>query len=397
MNLCMIGIDFQQANLAAREPVSLVQGQVEALLPKIRKHSGILGCVLLCTCNRTELYLHVQDSDLDPLRVLTQVIGVPYEVYQPISVVRKNDAVVHHLFEVAAGMQSQIFGDDQILSQVRNAIALSRKLGCADSILDTLFRHAVTGGKRVKTETHLIGVPTSAAHRAIEKAQQLLGDLQGKRAVVIGNGEMGRLAAQLLVQAGCLVTVTLRTYRHGVTVVPAGCATHPYDERVSIIENADLVVSATTSPHYTLTAEQLCHLKRLPKLMLDLAMARDIESTISELTQVLNLDDFGQFADENAADRNAANEILEEECAEFYAWHEYRKALPLIAEIKDTAVERVKYDHAFSELYAEKDLDGLTELAVHKTIDMLLGGMKEILTAAQVQSCLSKMQKGSGK
>lgn len=393
----MIGIDFQQANIAIREPISLMQGQVEALLPKIRKYSGILGCVLLCTCNRTELYLHVQNFDIDPLVVLTQVIGVSYEVYQPISVIRKNDAVVHHLFEVAAGMQSQIFGDDQILSQVRNAITLSRKLGCADSILDTLFRHAVTGGKRVKTETRLIGVPTSAAHRAIEKAQQILGALQGKHAVVIGNGEMGRLAAQLLVQAGCLVTVTLRTYRHGVTVVPAGCATHPYDERISIIENADLVVSATTSPHYTLTAEQLCHLKTLPQLILDLAMPRDIDSTIGERTQVLNLDDFGQLADENAADRKAAYEILEEEYAEFQAWHEYRKALPLIAEIKDTAVARVRYDHSFSERYADNDLDGLTELAVHKTIDMLLGGMKEILTAAQIQSCLSKMQKGSGK
>lgn len=393
----MIGIDFQQANIAIREPISLVQGQVETLLPKIRKYSGVLGCVLLCTCNRTELYLHVQNFDIDPLVVLTQIIGVPYEVYQSISVIRKNDAVVHHLFEVAAGMQSQIFGDDQILSQVRNAITLSRKLGCADSILDTLFRHAVTGGKRVKTETRLIGVPTSAAHRAIEKAQQILGDLQGKRAVVIGNGEMGRLAAQLLVQVGCLVTVTLRTYRHGVTVVPAGCATHPYDERISIIENADLVVSATTSPHYTLTAKQLCHLKRLPKLILDLAMPRDIDSTIGERTQVLNLDDFGQLADENAADRKAAYEILEEEYAEFQAWHEYRKALPLIAEIKDTAVARVRYDHSFSERYADNDLDGLTELAVHKTIDMLLGGMKEILTAAQIQSCLSKMQKGSGK
>lgn len=393
----MIGIDFQQANIAIREPISLVQGQVEALLPKIQKYSGVLGCVLLCTCNRTELYLHVQNFDIDPLVVLTQVIGVPYEVYQSISVIRKNDAVVHHLFEVAAGMQSQIFGDDQILSQVRNAITLSRKLGCADSILDTLFRHAVTGGKRVKTETRLIGVPTSAAHRAIEKAQQILGDLQGKHAVVIGNGEMGRLAAQLLVQAGCLVTITLRTYRHGVTVVPAGCATHPYDERISIIENADLVVSATTSPHYTLTAEQLYHLKTLPQLILDLAMPRDIDSTIGERTQVLNLDDFGQLADENAADRKAAYEILEEEYAEFQAWHEYRKALPLIAEIKDTAVARVRYDHSFSERYADNDLDGLTELAVHKTIDMLLGGMKEILTAAQIQSCLSKMQKGSGK
>lgn len=397
MNICMTGIDFQCANLSAREPISFVQGQVEALLPKIRAFDGVAGCALLATCNRTELYLHTTHPDIDPLFVLCKAAGLLYETYQAISTVRTDQDAVAHLMEVASGMQSQIFGDDQILSQVRGAIALSRRLNCADSVLDTLFRHAVTGGKRVKTETHLIGVPTSAAHRGVEKARTALDGLNGKRAVVIGNGEMGRLAASLLYQAGCDVTVTLRTYRHGETIVPAGCKTHPYDDRLTVIDGADLVVSATTSPHFTLTHEQVQSMQTPPRLIVDLAMPRDIDGEISQLTTVYNLDDLGQLADENAGEREAARQILEEEQTEFYAWYEYRKALPLIAEIKDTAVARVKYDHAFSGLYADGDLDGLTELAVHKTIDMLLGGMKEILTAAQVQSCLSKMQKGNGK
>ncbi|MFQ9125996.1 MAG: NAD(P)-dependent oxidoreductase [Butyricicoccaceae bacterium] len=90
----------------------------------------------------------------------------------------------------------------------------------------------------------------------MRRAERFFGTLAGKRAVVIGNGEMGRLAARTLVEAGCAVTVTLRTYRHGETVVPQGCATVPYDRRMERIEGADLVVSATTSPHFTLTAEQ---------------------------------------------------------------------------------------------------------------------------------------------
>lgn len=397
MNICMAGIDFQRAALSAREPVSFVQGQVELLLPKIHAVSGVQGCVLLATCNRTELYLHTESGDLDPLLVLCQAANIPYEQYVPISTVRRNREAVSHLMEVASGMQSQIFGDDQILSQVRNAITLSRKLSCADSVIDTLFRHAVTGGKRVKTETHLIGVPSSAAHRGVEIARDRLGGLNGKRAVVIGNGEMGRLTATLLHEAGCDVTITLRTYRHGITIVPPGCKTHPYEDRLTIIDGADLVVSATTSPHFTLSADQVAEMRQKPQLIVDLAMPRDIDDKISAWTEVLNLDHLGQLADENAAERYAARQILEEEQTEFYAWYEYRKALPLIAEIKDTAVERVKYDHAFSGLYADGDLDGLTELAVHKTIDMLLGGMKEMLTAAQVQACLTKMQKGNGK
>lgn len=393
----MVGIDFQRANITDREPITLVQGQVQALLPVLRAIPGISGCVVLATCNRTELYLHTDGTIIDPLAVLTQALHVPYTTYKPLAIVRTEQQAIWHLLEVASGMRSQIFGDDQILSQVRTAIGLARAQGCADALLDTLFRHAVTGGKRVKTETHLIHVPTSAAHRSVQKAEQFFGSLRNLRAVVIGNGEMGRLTASLLKQAGCHVIVTLRTYRHGQTIVPAGCTTHPYENRVECIDGSDLVISATTSPHYTLTAKQIQSMQHPPRLAIDLAMPRDIEQESSRWMPVLNLDDLGHLTDENASDRALAYQILEEEQAEFLAWYEYRKALPLIAQIKDTAVTRVKYDHAFSGLYADHDLDGLTELAVHKTIDMLLGGMKEILTATQIQSCLSKMKKGNAK
>ena len=128
MNICMTGIDFQRANLSAREPVSFVQGQVETLLPKIRAFDGVLGCALLATCNRTELYLHTEHPDIDPLFVLCKTAGISYDAYTAISTVRTDQDAVAHLMEVASGMQSQIFGDDQILSQVRNAITLSRRL-----------------------------------------------------------------------------------------------------------------------------------------------------------------------------------------------------------------------------------------------------------------------------
>lgn len=397
MNICMAGIDFHSASLAEREPVSFVAGQVENLLPKIRETEGVLGCVLIATCNRTELYLHTENQAINPLALLTRAAGVSFAAYQEIASIRREDDAITHLFEVAAGMQSQIFGDDQIVSQVRDAIALARKLHCADSVLDTLFRYAVTSSKRVKTETRLIGVPASAAHRGVARAQEILGTLRGKRVVVIGNGEMGRLAATLLYEAGCQVTITLRTYRHGETVVPAGCATYPYEERCQIIDGADLVVSATTSPHYTLCRAQIEGLEHPPALLVDLAMPRDIEAMDGMGIRVLNLDDLGTLEDENAGERMAAHAILDEEKAEFYAWYEYRKALPLIAQMKDTALVRVRHDRSFSALYTENDIDELIELAVHKTVDMLLGGMKEGLTAVQMQTCLDKMQKGTVK
>src|SRR5699024_11181096 len=120
---------------------------------------------------------------------------------------------------------------DQILTQVRDAAALARDAQTIDSVLDTLFRRAVTAGKRVRTEVRLTGVPTSAAAAGVRRAQDFFGSLEGRRAVVIGNGEMGRLAATALRAQGCAVTVTLRSYHHGETIVPAGCDTFPYDRR----------------------------------------------------------------------------------------------------------------------------------------------------------------------
>ncbi len=176
---------------------------------------------------------------MDVLAVLAKAADVDAEDYRAVSVHRSGDAAVHHLMAVAAGMESQIFGDDQIVSQVRGAAALAREAGTMDAVLDTLFRRAVTAGKRVRTETRLTGVPASAAAAGVRRAETFFGTLREKKAVVIGNGEMGRLAAAALHARGAAVTVTLRTYRHGETVVPSGCAAWPYDQRYELMGGAE--------------------------------------------------------------------------------------------------------------------------------------------------------------
>lgn len=348
MNLTMTGIDFIHAPMAQRERVSFVRGQVQALLPQIAEMPGVSGCVLLATCNRTELYVHGEENvSLDPLAMLARAAGFDAAAFRGLSVTRSGEACVQHLMAVAAGLESQIFGDDQILTQVRDAAALARDAQVMDSVLDTLFRRAVTAGKRVRTEVRLTGVPASAAAAGVRRAQDFFGSLEGRRAVVIGNGEMGRLAAAALRAQGSAVTVTLRSYHHGETIVPAGCDTFPYDRRCEVLEGADLAVSATTSPHFTLTAQQIRDLHQPPRLLLDLAMPRDIEQAAGEDSRVTlyNLDDLGDLDDSrNDAAKQAAVRILDEEQEEFYRWHAYRQALPVIAAVKDTALARLRFD-----------------------------------------------------
>ena len=398
MKLCMAGIDHVSAALEQREKLSLVRGQVQAVLPRIAERTGC-AAVLLATCSRTELYLHAEGERVlpDAAEVLCEAAGAP--ACRPFLVQRTGGEAVRHLMQVSAGMQSQIFGDDQIVSQVKDAAALARELKTADAVLDTLFRRAVTAGKRVRTETRLTGVPASAAQAGVRRAERFFGTLAGKRAVVIGNGEMGRLAARALVEAGCAVTVTLRTYRHGETVVPSGCETLAYDRRYEALAGADLAVSATTSPHFTITADRLGALAHPPRLLLDLAMPRDIEPAAAQDTRVtlLNLDDLGDLGDPNAAARAAAERIIREETAELTAWHDYRQALSVIAAVKDAAQERLRFDKSYGALVRQGDADSLAELAVSKTVDLIFGGLKGAVDAETIARCLERIRKGSGK
>ena len=395
MKLCMAGIDAS-APFEEREKLSLVRGQVQAMLPRIAEQTGC-AAVLLATCSRTELYLHAEGERAlpDPAEALCRAAGVAVSAF----VTRREGAdAVRHLMHVAAGMQSQIFGDDQIVSQVKDAVALAREAKTTDAVLDTLFRRAVTAGKRVRTETRLTGVPASSAEVGVRRAERFFGSLAGRRAVVIGNGEMGRLAARALVRAGSEVTVTLRTYRHGETLVPQGCGTVPYDRRLDAIEGADLVVSATTSPHFTLTAAQMQTLLCPPRLLLDLAMPRDIESTAAGAqTALFNLDDLGDLGDADDTSRETAECILDEETREFFAWLNYRAALPLIAKIKSAAIERVRHMRDYDALAAEGDAETLAELAVSRAVELVLGGMKEKVNVQSMKDCLEHIRKGSGR
>lgn len=386
LNLWMAGLDHESAAIAQREKLSFVEGQVAALDAAIKEDESVSGCVLLSTCNRTELYISALDgATIDPSVILYRAAGLKE---MPAMQIRRGQEAARHLMEVAGGLRSQIVGEDQIGTQVKRALEIARKAKSTDGVLETLFRYAVTAGKEIRTQVKLISVPRSAAAMGVALAEQMLGGLAGCRAVVIGNGEMGRLACGELTARGAQVTVTLRSYRHGETVVPRGCKTIDYENRMHAIAQAQLVISATTSPHYTVTADQLSALPSCPRLMIDLALPRDIEPQAGELTILKNMDDLGKFSEEGTQEREKAEEIIDRQMNRFLEWLHYRDALPLIEQLSQTAFQRV---------YTGEGDEDLIRTAVEKTIDMMLGGMKEAVTPQLLEGILSKMQRaGTG-
>lgn len=279
----MAGVDHTTAAVAERERFAFTKTQVGQALAFFLTQPGVSGAVLLCTCNRTELYLSVRTgAQIDPAALLAQAARFPV---QPVGLIqaRAGNEAVRHLMKVTCGLCSALRGDDQILTQVRKALEQARAAGATDAALETLFRLSVTAAKKVKNQVQLRAVPVSAAAAAVEKLAEQLGHLSGHRALVIGNGEMGRMAAQLLVRAGCVVTVTLRSYHHGENIIPYGCQTVSYDERLHAAAEADILLSATASPHFTLTRAMLESLPPAARQCVDLAVPRDIDPDAAKL------------------------------------------------------------------------------------------------------------------
>ena len=142
---------------------------------------------------------------------------------------------MEHLFYLTSGLKSQILAEDQIITQVKDALALSREAYCTDNVLEVLFRMAVTAAKKVKTQVSFSRANSSVIHQAIERLEDQGFSLQGKTCMVIGNGEMGKVTALALKEAGADVTVTVRQYRSGIVTIPQGCDRINYGERLEFL------------------------------------------------------------------------------------------------------------------------------------------------------------------
>lgn len=385
----MSGLEHSQVPISLRERLSFTKQQTGEMVRKLHSFPQVSGCVLISTCNRTELYLSCTE-EVVPGKLLCQAAGAEYPLYQDAFVTLSEKDAVQHLMEVAAGIRSRIFGEDQIISQVKDAIAIAREAGAADSVLETLFRSAVSAGKEVRTKVRLTSVPTSAASMAVDLLREKLGNLTGKKALVIGNGEMGRLAASLLRQEGCQVSVTLRTYRHGETIVPPGCGVVPYDQRFLHMEGCDLLLSATTSPHYTVTVEPLSQLPSLPAVLVDLAIPRDIQPEVGQLPGVslYNIDDLGNFSESRTIPAEVT-EILNAQMENFYRWLNYKDCMTSVDSLKQAIVDRLLTAQEFGEDLTESEI---IQLSVNKTVDLLVTGLAERITSENLTKCESKIR-----
>lgn len=405
MSVFMVGIDFNKASIDVRSKFSFTKKAASEAMESLKESETVEGAIILSTCNRMEVWASIEENgSCDTLfDFLCREKEVNPEEYRDYFIFRQGREAAEHLFYLASGLKSQILAEDQIVTQVSDALILSRDNYCTDSVLEVLFRKAITAAKKVKTKVVFSKANTSVIHQAVQKLKSEGISLEGKKAMVIGNGAMGKLTALTLMEEGCDVTVTVRQYRSGVVEIPKGSDRINYGDRYDLLPQCDLVVSATASPNFTITKEDFEKARtEKNRLLIDLAVPRDIEPTIAELEDIklYDIDSFritGTTASlQKSLDK--AGQIIDEEMDNFYNWFEGRDVFPKIHELKRDAVEdfnlRIvkEFNHSPLEDEEKERLLDVANTAAGKVIIKMLFGLRDAVDDNVFSECLAGLQ-----
>ena len=340
MRLVLAGISHRQAPVEVRERVALDRDGAAFVAGELAARG--FEAVCLSTCNRTELYLAHDDSAVAEAAAERVLAPVERAVYR-----LRDEAAALHLFRVAAGLDSLVPGEGEILGQVRTAY----EIGAPGPMLDRLFRDALHAGKKVRAETAIAESPASVSAAAAALAHQVFGDLAGRRIVVIGAGKVGELAARnLLSRRAEIAFVANRTLDRAAHLVEEiGGGALPLERVAEELESADVVVASTSAPGFVVTREDvervLSRRRGRPLLLVDLAVPRDLDPAIHDLEGcfLYDIDDLESVVAESLAGRRQeaerAEAIVAAEAARFAAWLASLDVVPAIASLRARAEE----------------------------------------------------------
>lgn len=326
MFINMIGIDYTHCDIETREIFSLTQSKCIEACKTIFDNENCDGCIIISTCNRTEIWVDGCKNNL--IDLFLQFKNLDKETYNKYFIQRTENEAINYLFSLTSGMESQIFGEDQILTQVKNAVLLSRENKTINSNLEVLFRKAITCAKSIKTKVKLSHNDNSIPQKAISILKDDYNLNENSTCLVIGNGEMGVLTSSILTKLHCKTFMTVRQYKYHQVNIPEGVTPIPYDDRVEYLQKSDFIFSATASPHYTINITQLENINSNKRIFIDMAVPRDIDPLISNIPNqtILNMDSLGICTTNLKESYNAklAYKIIDKYIFEFYHWFEFK-------------------------------------------------------------------------
>jgi glutamyl-tRNA reductase len=381
MPFLALGFEHKTAPLVIRERVALGADDIEHLSRRLIAEPAIAEIAFLSTCNRTEVYFFAEEESL-AIDVLTRALSWTASSLATYLRTWRELEVAEHLFRVAAGLESQILGEIQILSQVRDTFETGQRLGSVGVNLHSLFRTALSCAKQARAGAALGRVDASVGSQAVSAAEESLGGLDGRSVLLIGGGEVARLVAErlggmrleALFIANRTPTAAIElAARHNAT--PATLTDIP-----RLLPQVDVVISATSARGYMLSVDDVEPLgeRAFPLEIFDLAIPRDIEPSVGSVpgVRVRDLDDLlsGGQMEQWQADIRQIEGIIAAEVHEFMVWYQTRRVVPVITHLRQHVEEvaRIELQRVAPQL---KDLTQREQAAVESLTQRLIDKM----------------------
>src|SRR4051794_16840674 len=415
MRLFAVGISHRTAPVELRECVDFARKGLDAAHQALAARGLTREAVMLSTCNRAEIYGSADTEAVAAAcgRFISEYNGVPWEAVEPHLVTYHGADAARHLFRVAAGLDSLVVGEPQILGQVKAAYSTASDLHYTGTLTNRLFHSAFAAGKRVRAETGLGEGAVSVSYAAIALARKIFGHLKGRNVLILGAGEMAKLTGvHLQAQQVKEIAIASRTMVSAENLAAhlggRAVAWQALDEALA---DADIVITATGAAEPVLTRARMEDVMRprrsRPVFVIDIAVPRDVEPGVGDLDQVFlyNIDDLQTIVKENLARRGEelvrAESIVEEEVARFTSWMQSREVVPTVVALRQRfetirkgELARLEPKMAGLPPEARARVDEITRLIVEKlllTPTEQLKGLSDETTATAYADALSKL------
>jgi glutamyl-tRNA reductase len=397
VNFVLVGLSHKTAPVAIREQVFIPEDGVGECVRRLVDRDLIESGMLLSTCNRTELFA-VASPETAPDRLLESFGWWPHALslasWRRYAYQLSGEEAVAHLFRVASGLDSMVIGEAQILGQIKKALVAARQAGGLDARLEIVARGAIRAAKRTRHETGIGRRPVSVSHAAVAAAASVLGDLAGRRVLLVGAGEMSEIALRLLrKQRIGEVYLASRTFERADQVAqPLGGQAVPFDAIDEVIGEVDIILTSSSAPHHVLDVGRVERFQSRrggrSLLIIDMAVPRDVDPQVGRVAGVhlLNIDDLHTIAETNREERKAwvpaAERIVDDELRATRLALDARESAPTVEalvhhveQLRDSVLER-----HLSRLPADEAAtrDAMRELADALTARFLHGPVRAL-------------------
>lgn len=353
VHILKVGFNYKTAPVEIREKLAFSEDHVHEAMVALNGQKSILENVIVSTCNRTEIFAVVDQLHTGRYYIkqfLADWFDEEKASFSSFLQIAENDGAMEHLFRVITGLDSMVLGETQILGQVKQAFLTAQKMGTTGTVLNELFKQAITFGKRVQKDTAIGKQAVSVSYAAVELAKKIFGDLKKKRVVILGAGKMGELAVKNLQGSGANdITVVNRTKEKADALAKKFAARAETIDRLPIVlQEADILITSTGSTSVILSKELMEAVQKErkghPLFLVDIAVPRDIDPSVSELenTFLYDIDDLQHIVDENLEARKEAAEqielMFESEIVAFKEWLKTLGVVPIISALRQKAL-----------------------------------------------------------